>query len=252
MFSYIVFLFNIFPVILLLNKKNYIISFLQITTFAVWNLNQPHKLMPILKICALDFIVLKLAKWQIDDQEITIQRFNEINNFSREKLLILPYIILTANGESNRKLLFENAFDKFMVDVNNAYYESEIKASLEANDFGSSKYINYEDNTKIEIKDISVLSKIDNLYDQDTTIDNIKFSKAKEGIKHSIENVLKQKYDQKIYSYNFDKLLYNVMKSGVINKIIENNYFERQILPEHILLIERSVFAEENSHRIFA
>lgn len=198
---------------------------------------------------ALDYIVLTLAKWQIDDEKLSIDEFNLNNNFSYEKLLILPFLIVTANGLANRKLLLDNTFDKFKINDKFTYYEIDLKNHLDCENNSKSTFVDYSNNEKISLLiDLDAINNIDSLFSDSSN----EWKNTMIGLNHSIIKVFKQKYKIPLYQFSFEQLKYNILKSTTVDILLEHNFFSDDFIPKEIIESEQSVFAEEEKYRIFA
>lgn len=204
------------------------------------------------KMFALDYIVLKLAKWQVESENTNLDIFNENNNFSRKKLALIPFILVTTNGKPNRELIIDNGFNEFYVSKDDCVFDRIIQEYLE-NDNYESEYINYRNNQSVLIKknNISIdiqLQEIESTLANAPDKGNYSEKALIKGIDHAIDNVLKiQSYN--LYEYSFDVLAEDVEKSDTIDYKI-NTKDASKIEREDILEIV-SVTADDIYMRLF-
>ncbi len=78
------------------------------------------------KLRLLEYTILKLVEWQCEVEKQTLNVFFKKNNFSKDKVLLLPFFISSANGKDTRKMLF-GFFNSFIAD-DLGYVEKTIKA----------------------------------------------------------------------------------------------------------------------------
>jgi len=200
------------------------------------------------KLVALDYVTLKLLSWGLDEGDFTsIEEFNESNNFVRNKVMILPYLMVTANGVANRKKLISSTFCNFRVNTEYGYYETEIQKKLNGNTYKST-YVDYSSTDKIEVIETEiqigdVLAELRSQLNNKSTV---------EGIDYSIDKVFKAKHRKKVYQISFEELLKNMRKSPILESILKQSYYQNEDVPDVILESEMSVFAPELTHRIFA
>lgn len=90
------------------------------------------------KIFALEYAVIKLAQWSIDHNKYeSFEVFSALNNFSKEKVLMLPYFLSKANGHYEEMFRF---FDKFIAE-SFGYTEIEVQEHL-----SEIKYFEFKEN----------------------------------------------------------------------------------------------------------
>ncbi len=142
------------------------------------------------KIQNLAYILVTLANNSIKDGVYTdLDDFNNKNNFTIDKVLLLPYLIITANGLENRKLLLKHVGDVFKVMKGTGYIEHEIEQSIKSPTFQNNYFIIVNDRLLI----------INNLRP------NI-WKRAKTAIDHSLAVYSKTKKD--LIKLSFEELLF--------------------------------------------
>lgn len=211
-----------------------------------------------IQVFALDYIVLKLAEWQMEATSTSIQQFNSNNNFTKKKLELLPIIITTANGAANRELLHSSVFndlytDKtlycFSLNINN--FLTNINLNVE------NRLVNYTITSKVSINctDINqAFTLLDTNVNNDSNIRQSDWINTKKGIDHSIDKIFKEKYNKHLYAFSEDQLEFNLLKDAVISQMIRRNMYpkyEEVAVPLDILYLICSVFAEELESRLY-
>lgn len=115
---------------------------------------------------AFEYIVYLLVKKYLTENKLEISQFNSNNNFSREKVLLLPFFVTIGNG-SKKELL--TLFNKFKP-VSYGIIDSDIEESIrfEFTDYSLSLPINFnidsrliELNTEL-VKGPNYMRKIEN------------------------------------------------------------------------------------------
>lgn len=197
------------------------------------------------KINALEYIILKLIKWGFEDNYYdNISHFNETNNFSKNKVLILPYLIVTANGVSNRRKLLTNTFNKFYIENTLGYYERDVRDELATQDWRIDNITIEENRATLNLHShIGINSKI-------AELEEVISVETKDGINHSIDNVYKTTRNIPLYKFSFETLYSNMLLSPIFRDIVKYELYQNEIVDEELIKEELSIFAEEESLRI--
>lgn len=201
------------------------------------------------KLQAFQYIVLKMASLYIQEELKTsslerqaIDKFNSNNNFTRNKCLLLPFFICTANGD--REILFNyfqfkaTSFGIIESDIDENIIEQQIQ--LVSN---NSSLITFEGN----MGNLKIKSNLTSL-SEETIIQTLGIDSTNnyfQKTKHSI-GVLN---DRKIGFESFDEdVLMSYSKDHRACGFFKNS---GNIIPAEFLYTEKSMFSEKKEFRIY-
>jgi hypothetical protein len=204
------------------------------------------------KLKAFEYMVIRLAQWSIEGtQNAVLEDFNNHNDFGRDKILLFPFFICTANGD--RVILFTEFCNKFysnklgLIDQDIEQHIdqlSKIKVGL----FKTTIQAPFTQlNSKTESSVIVRMLEVQNITDE--------FNRIIEGIDNSIYCI-----KEEIPFPNFVKLNWSAISFQSKEHNSWKVYSDPAILklypnaniPPDFLIKEKSPFAHDEKKRIFA
>lgn len=202
-------------------------------------------------IPALDFLILKIMSWGVEDEKWS-SIAEGLAKYKVESLLLLPYIITTANGTANRNLLMDNTFETFCFETDLGYVLKDMATNYPKE---SIILTQFEDDT-LRFKstsitaDSEILSFVQTAYslsEQDEDWKN-----TLKGLNHSI-NIFRDKHKIALYELNKENMAYNIGLSSSfkeLNEYVKTPDGEKALLlaqgivSRSVIINEASVYAE--------
>lgn len=205
------------------------------------------------KVHLLKYAILKLAEWQCSasnpEGEHKFQTFLSQNNFKKEKVLLLPFFLCSANGKETRELMF-HFYNKYKAEKL-GYIETEVSAILNSTD----NFFEFSSNSLLGIKDLNndenisvLIEKTKSEHSLGINADSSKFIDYYSLVDHAI--TVYEKNNWLLYQYLVEELTYTCSRHitwqiyRLLSTLAESN------IDIDMLIKEKSVFAKNIEDRI--